>query len=176
MQKHIFVINGSAGVGKDTICQLAARYWRVKTISSITPIQTVAQAAGWDGVKTREARRFLAELKHACTVFNDLPLRYCLAQWETFQQSNDQILFVHIREPQEIARFCAAVPGHCSTLLVHRPALEQKQGLLGNEADDHVNEFSYDYIFWNDGTLDELPAKVERFFAAIVSTSSKSSE
>ncbi|WNX82987.1 hypothetical protein RWV98_10155 [Agathobaculum sp. NTUH-O15-33] len=51
MKKHVFIINGSGGVGKDTVCELAAKRWKVQNISSITPILTVARAAGWDGEK-----------------------------------------------------------------------------------------------------------------------------
>ena len=46
MQKHVFVINGSGGVGKDTVCNAATKFWRVQNISSITPILHVARAAG----------------------------------------------------------------------------------------------------------------------------------
>ena len=73
LDKHVFVINGSGGVGKDTVCVAAARFWKAENISSITPILDVAYAAGWDVRKTPEARRFLSRLKEVCTEFNDLP-------------------------------------------------------------------------------------------------------
>lgn len=166
MRKHIFVINGSGGVGKDTLCRLAADRWKVQNVSSITPILDVARAAGWDGVKTPAARRFLSDLKTACTAFNDLSLRYCLEQVEAFRQSDNEILFVQIREPEEICRFRSAVHGDCHTLLVRRPALAA-YGPLGNDADDCVENFRYDHVFQNDGTLDALPEKAARFFNAI---------
>ena len=164
MHQHVFVINGSGGVGKDTICELAAAVWKVKNISSITPILQVARSAGWDGIKTPEARRFLSRLKEICTEFNDLPFRYCMNQYQEFLHSDAEILFVHIREPEAIARFCEAVGGDCKTVLVHRPALEQTRGALGNRSDDDVDNYTYDSIFVNDGTLEELPEKVYSFF------------
>lgn len=163
MEKHVFVINGSGGVGKDTLCEAAGRFWRVQNVSSITPICAVARAAGWDGVKTPASRRFLSQLKEVCTAFNDLPLRYCIGQYEAFLHSENDILFVHIREPEQIERFRQAAGARCKAILVTRPALEQARGPLGNRSDDRVAEYAYDGTFVNDGTLAELPEKVHRF-------------
>lgn len=165
MKKHVFIINGSGGVGKDTVCELAAKRWKVKNISSITPILTVARAAGWDGEKTPAARRLLSRLKEACTEFNDLSFCYCMEQYEKFLAGPEELLFVHIREPAEIERFRQAVGSGCAALLVRRPSLEAERGLLGNRSDDGVLDFCYDHIFINDCGLDELPERVERFFA-----------
>ena len=88
MDKHVFVINGSGGVGKDTVCVAAARFWKAENISSITPILDVAYAAGWDGRKTPEARRFLSRLKEVCTEFNDLPFSYCMERYHRFLQGD----------------------------------------------------------------------------------------
>lgn len=165
MEKHVFVINGSGGVGKDTLCEVAGRFWRVQNISSITPVCEVARAAGWDGEKTPAARRFLSQLKEVCTQFNDLPFRYCMEQYRAFLQNDQQILFVHIREPAEIERFRQAVGAICKAVLVRRPALESARGPLGNRSDDNVAAYSYDGIFVNDGSLEELPEKVCRFLS-----------
>ena len=165
LKKQIFVINGSGGVGKDTICDAASRFWKTENISSITPILQVARAAGWDGVKTPAARRFLSRLKEVCTEFNDLPFAYCMERCRAFEQSDAQILFVHIREPEEIARFRAAVETPCAAILVRRPTLEQARGALGNRSDDGVLSYDYDGVFVNDGALEELDEKVRSFFA-----------
>lgn len=163
MDKHVFVINGSGGVGKDTLCEVAGRFWRVQNISSITPVCEVARAAGWDGVKTPASRRFLSQLKELCTEFNDLPLHYCMEQYEAFLHNDNQILFVHIREPEQIERFRQAAGACCKAILVRRPALEQARGPLGNRSDDNVADYSYDGVFINDGPLEELPGKVQQF-------------
>ena len=91
--------------------------------------------------------------------------RYCTEQLEAFRRSDEQLLFVHIREPEEIARFRESAGEECRTLLVTRPAMEQARGALGNRSDDGVAGYQYDRVFVNDGALDALPDKVHAFFA-----------
>ena len=180
MTKQVFIINGSGGVGKDTVCSAAAQSWKVQNISSITPILQVAKAAGWDGTKTPAARRFLSQLKADCTEFNDLPFRYCTEQLQIFAENDAELLFVHIREPEEckellinsikeeIERLRQTAGVNCKTILVRRPTLEQARGQLGNRSDDGVAAYAYDAEFLNDGSLEELPAKVHDFLQALI--------
>ena len=160
MTKQVFIINGSGGVGKDTVCSAAAQSWKVQNISSITPILQVAKAAGWDGTKTPAARRFLSQLKADCTEFNE--------QLQIFAENDAELLFVHIREPEEIERFRQTAGVNCKTILVRRPTLEQARGQLGNRSDDGVAAYAYDAEFLNDGSLEELPAKVHDFLQALI--------
>ena len=159
MNKLIYIINGSGGVGKDTVCAIAAERYAVRNISSITPIEEVARCAGWDGRKTPEARRLLARLKEVVTEYNDRSFQYCTHQLAAFEKSDEQILFVHIREPEEIARFRTAAGDGCRTLLVRRPSVEAR-GPLGNRADDLVTAYPYDDVLMNDGTVEQLRARV----------------
>ena len=57
MNKVAIVINGAGGVGKDTLCELAAKHFKVMNISSITPIKEIAALCGWDGRKDDRACR-----------------------------------------------------------------------------------------------------------------------
>lgn len=63
MNKKIFILNGTAGAGKDTFANLLNEHIPTKHISSITPVKQAAQALGWGGNKTDSARKFLCELK-----------------------------------------------------------------------------------------------------------------
>lgn len=159
MNKQIYIINGSGGVGKDTVCAIAAERYAVRNVSSITPIAQIAKFAGWDGRKTPEARRLLARLKEVFTEYNDLSFQYCLRQLAEFRGSPEQILFVHIREPEEIERFRTAAGGGCRTLLVRRPSVESR-GPLGNHADDLVCTYPYDEVLINDSTVERLRTRV----------------
>ena len=153
MNKLTIVINGKGGVGKDTLC-MSLPHRRVRNISSITPIKEIAAMHGWNGEKDLKSRRFLAELKRVFTEYNDLPNRYLLEQRADFLQSEEEILFIHIREPEQIETFVRAVDGDCITLLVRRD-LPDTAGGYGNHADDDVEDYPYTVIFDNNRPLEQ---------------------
>lgn len=153
-KKTAIVINGAGGVGKDTLCEIASRYFSVKNISSITPIKEIATLCGWDGSKDDRSRKFLADLKALCVDYNNFPTVWAKAQYDEFLAGEDEIMFVHIREPEEIAKFVRATGGRAKTLLV---TAEQriKRGAYGNAADDCVSNYYYDFYFENDKSISE---------------------
>ena len=61
--KTVIIINGSGGVGKDTLCEFAMKKYRCMNTSAITPVKEMAAMAGWRGEKTDAARKFLSDLK-----------------------------------------------------------------------------------------------------------------
>ncbi len=159
MKKKVLVINGAGGVGKDTLCAMAAKHFKVENISSITPIKNVAKLFGWNGAKDDKSRKFLADLKQLTVEYNDYPTAWLTEKYKEFISSDKEILFVHIREPEEIAKFVAATEGKAKTLLI-RGGERMAKRKYGNAADDMVENYEYDYYFVNDKTLD----KTEREF------------
>lgn len=153
MKKVAIVINGAGGVGKDTLCELAAKYFKVKNISSITPIKEVAVLCGWDGKKDNKARKFLSDLKNLCVEYNNYPTVWAKGQYDEFLLSDEDVMFVHIREPEEIEKFVNATDGEAKTLLV-RGGKRMSNEKYGNASDDGVENYSYDYYFLNESTLD----------------------
>ena len=105
--KLTIVINGKGGVGKDTLCRFAAERYKTENVSSITPIKEIAALCGWQGEKTDRARKFLSDLKALTAEYNDFPTNYLVAQYRAFLASDGELLFVHIREPEEIRKFDA---------------------------------------------------------------------
>ena len=105
MKKRIVIINGKGGVGKDTLCDVIAKKYIVKNVSSITPIKEIARIGGWQGGKENKDRKFLADLKNLFVEYNDLPFVYLKKEMESFLQAKEEILFVHIREIEEIKKF-----------------------------------------------------------------------
>lgn len=168
MKKFVFVINGAGGVGKDTLCNLAAKHFRVKNVSSITPIKQIASQCGWNGEKTDKARKFLADLKSLTVAYNDYPTSWVLAEYRSFLESDDEILFVHIREGSEIAKFVAGTEGKALTLLIRGGRrFHRKSASYGNKADDEVENYRYDYVFYNDRPLPETEGAFVAFLNRI---------
>ena len=66
MDKHIFIINGSGGVGKDTFVGLVStqlndmlkKFHTVINFSSVDKVKEIAKEIGWDGKKTEKNRKF----------------------------------------------------------------------------------------------------------------------
>ena len=154
MNKAVIVINGAGGVGKDTLCDLAERHYKIRNISTITPIKELARMCGWDGSKDDKSRKFLADMKQLTVAYNDFPTNWALNIFREFMSTDEQILFVHIREPEEIAKFVSATDGFAKALLV-RGGERMKKSHYGNAADDCVENYCYDYYFMNDKTLSE---------------------
>ena len=158
MKKTVIVINGAGGVGKDTLCELASGHFKIMNISSITPIKEIAKMCGWDGGKDDKSRKFLSDLKLLTVEYNDYPTAWARAKYEDFLKSDNEIMFVHIREPEEIAKFVAATDGVAKTLLV-RGGSRMTKNHYGNSSDDGVENYSYDYYYVNEKSLDEAEAE-----------------
>ena len=168
-QKLIIVLNGAGGVGKDTICNIVAERYNCVNESSIDPIKEIARKyGGWSGEKDEKSRKFLSDLKLIFSDYNNLPLTYMLEKTRNFLANTEQeIMFVHIREPKEIATFVSMLEEHdikCITLLIKGKSEKQ----WGNMADDNVENYSYDYKYNNITTLQELPKSFMLFFKAIL--------
>lgn len=168
MNKIVIIINGKGGSGKDTFCDAIAKEYKTLNVSSITPIKELALKVGWDGVKDAKGRRFLADLKEAFTLYCDLPNRYLMEQYGEFLRSDDQVMFVHIREESEIDRFKAGIDIPCRTLLVTRPSLGNEA--YGNASDDLADTLTYDYTFLNDCTREEFDGRAVEFFGRLLSS------
>lgn len=170
MDKLGIVINGRGGVGKDTLCDIAGEVYKTVNVSSVTPIKRIALENGWNGEKTPEARRFLAELKRIFTEYNDLPNRYVLSEYDKFlKDTENELFFVHIREGEQIDRFIRASRcfdgGHCVTLLI---TSERCPKSYGNDSDDMVEQYDYDYTFANDSPLKQAKTDFLAFLSELI--------
>ena len=155
-EKLVIIINGKGGVGKDTVCDTAAKFFRVRVISSITPIKEVAAHCGWTGEKDNKSRKFLADLKALLIDYNGLPNNYLTDEYNDFMLSEDDLLFVHIREGSQIDDFKNRIPTKCATLIVRSPMLDNNNVVFGNVSDDDVEDYDYDYSFTNGSSLEAL--------------------
>lgn len=73
MDKHIFIINGSGGVGKDTFVQLVSaelnnnlkKFHTVVNFSSVDKVKEIAKEIGWDGKKVGKRQKVFVRFKGA---------------------------------------------------------------------------------------------------------------
>ena len=165
-KKIAIVINGQGGVGKDTLCDIAARHFKVYNVSSITPIKELAKGFGWCGAKDDKSRKFLADLKALSIEYNDFPTAWAKERYEEFISSDSEIMFLHVREPEEIAKFVKATDGKAKTLLIRGERLRKEA--YGNSADDGVENYFYDFYFTNDRPLDVTESDFITFLSDII--------
>lgn len=152
MMKEIIVINGTGGSGKDSFINFVSNYISLMNFSSVDKVKEIARMIGWDGGKTEKDRKFLSDLKVLTAEYNDMPFRSMSEIVDIFRESNEyNVLFLHIREPENIARAVDAFGAR--TLLIKRNGL---MNITSNYSDANVDNYDYDYVIENSGSLEEL--------------------
>lgn len=180
-RKPIIIINGTGGSGKDTFVEFVSKYVDVFNFSSIDTIKEIASLQsykgqnkewlteyGWKGLKTEKDRKFLSELKRIWTEYNDLPFRDIEKNIKDFQNYDKEIMFIHIREPEEIKRVVSTIGGgEVYTLLIKRKGLAN---ISSNSSDALVDNYPYDFIIEN-YTLEDLEFQAKQFIEYILNNS-----
>ena len=167
MDKQIFIINGSGGVGKDKFVELVSmelndrlkRFHTVINFSSIDKVKEIAREIGWSGKKSEKDRKFLSDLKCLTGNYYDMPFKSIKDKIDEFMKDDDShILFLHIREPKEIKR--AVDEFGAKTILVVRDSVKH---ITSNMADENVYNYKYDFVIENNGTIEDLKKKAINF-------------
>ena len=154
MNKNIIVINGTGGSGKDTFVEYVSKYAKVYNFSSVDKVKEIAKLIGWTGTKTD---KFLSDLKKLTTNYNDMSFVSIKEAINKFNSSNDEIMFIHIREPEEIQRVVDNFSA--KTLLIKREGLKI---IDTNSSDANVENYKYDYKIINT-TLENLDKSALEF-------------
>ena len=94
--KLVVIINGRGTSGKDT-CISFINSFKVMNVSSIDPIKEAATILGWNGVKTKKARKYLSDMKKLSVEFNDYPMNYIMKMYEKFMSpyNEDDVIIMH---------------------------------------------------------------------------------
>ncbi len=159
MDKNIIIINGTGGAGKDTFVSFCSEVEKVLNISTVDKVKEAAKIlVGWNGEKDEVSRKLLVDLKRLSIDYNDAPTKYVMQMAEKFKNSNDNLMFIHIREIDEIKKTKKLL--NAKTLLITNPRVNL---IVSNNSDGKVNEYEYDYYIENDGTLDDLKNKAIEF-------------
>lgn len=155
-----FIINGAPMSGKDTFVRQLQKEFpdQVVNFSTIDSVKELYKVAGWDGKKDAESRKVLSDMKDYLTKKFDLPFLEVQSKIsETLKTASnsekDMMLFIHIREPQEIDRLKKAHPD-IVTIQVVRNCIKDLPA--SNHADTNINDYQYDITVYNNETVKDL--------------------
>lgn len=164
--KKIYVTNGSAQNGKDSFAQAMSKYVPTYKYSSIDLIKDMLEFAGIPREpKTEEKRLLYSDLKDRLTKYGDIPFKDIESIVRDFKNDiiDTDVLLIDIREPEEIKR--AVEVFGAKTILIRNPNAKK---IESNHADRDVENYEYDYIIENDGTLEQLDMMAKLFVKDIV--------
>ena len=178
----VVIINGKPQSGKDTFCKYAQGYCdddesaNTLIISSVDPLKEMLTQLGWDGTKTDKIRDMLMDMKQLWVQNQDGPTMFLFNNILEFHKTctgEDNIVFVHIREPEEIKKLVNALTGFESmgidviSLLVIRKGGEDtpNQPAETRRSDDEalINSYEYDVTINNDEDLIKLQELAAEF-------------
>lgn len=178
----VVIINGKPQSGKDTFCKYAQGYCdddesaNTLIISSVDPLKEMLTQLGWDGTKTDKIRDMLMDMKQLWVQNQDGPTMFLFNNILEFHKActgEDNIVFVHIREPEEIKKLVNALTGFESmgidviSLLVIREGGEDtpNQPAETRRSDNEalINSYEYDVTINNDEDLIKLQELAAEF-------------
>ncbi len=159
--KNIIVINGYGGSGKDTFVEFVSKYNKVYNFSSVDKVKKIAKLIGWDGQKDEKSRKFLSDLKKLTTDYNDMSFNSIKDAINDFNNSDKEIMFIHIREPKEIKRIVDIYGA--KTLFIKRDDIKK---VTSNDSDASVENYNYDYVI-NNTSLDKLDNQAKNFYKLV---------
>ena len=165
--KKIFVQNSVGGSGKDTWASLLNKYIPTYKYSIVDLPKEAAKVLGWDGGKTEKDRKFLSDVMDLSTDYNDAPFKDVLSLVTDFKNSKDfdecDVLIIDMRDPKDIAR--AVETFGAETILIRNPNVRK---IESNHADANVENYEYDYIIENDGTLEQIERVAKLFICDVI--------
>ena len=163
--KKVFVINGVGTSGKGEFVSRLGKYIPTCGYSIVDLPKQAAKVLGWDGGKTEKDRKFLSDIMDLSDNYNDAPFRDVASIVSDFKNNyiEADVLVVDMRDPKDIAR--AVKTFGAETILIHKPDVKK---IKSNHADANVENYKYDYIIENDGTLEQLDMMAKFFVREII--------
>ena len=163
--KKVFILNGVGTVGKGRFVEFVSKYIPTYKYSIADLSKEAATILGWDGGKTEKDRRFLSDIIDLATEYNDSPFQDVASIVADFKSNKIEtdVLFVDMRNPKDIAR--AVETFDAKTVLLRNPRVKP---IETNHADRNVENYKYDYIIENDGTLEQLKEKAKIFVDSVI--------
>ena len=169
--KKVYITNGSAENVKDTFAEILAKNISVFKYSSIDHEKEMFEVVGVSKEnKTEKKRRLWSDGKDLLTKYDDIPFKDIASIVADFKNNKieTEVLLIDIREPDEIAR--AVETFGAETILVRNPNAKK---IESNHADRDVENYNYDYIIENNGTLEQLEACTKEFVKYVIKNDCK---
>ena len=164
--KKVYVNTGSARSGKDTFAEFLSKYIPVFKYSSIDLVKEMFETVGISkDNKTEKKRKLWSDGKDILTQYDDIPFKDIASIVTDFKNNKieTEVLLIDIREPEEIAR--AVETFGAETILVRKPDAKK---IESNHADRDVENYEYDYIIENDGTLEQIERVAKLFICDVI--------
>lgn len=163
--KKIYILNGVGTSGKGEFATRLNKYVSTHQHSIVDLVKTAAHVLGWNGGKTEKDRKFLSDIVDLSSEYNDSPFRDVLMVVSDFENNliEDEVLVIDMRDPKDIAR--AVECFDAKTILIRNPNVGK---IESNHADRDVENYQYDYIIENDGSLEQLDKVVKMFAFDVV--------
>lgn len=164
--KRIFILNGVHSTGKDTFVKYINSFGiEAVHYSYVDFTRNMLDSVGVDvNNKNNKMRKLLCDINNALEEYNDIPFKDCCNVADDFK--NDWLegnwLIIDCREPKKIERLKQKL--NAKTIFIK----SNKKITADNVADKAVAEdYQYDYIIDNTGTLDDLEADTLNFVKSI---------
>lgn len=157
----IFITGNS---GKDSVKLAMNKVVPTFSISTVDKVKEACRILGWNGVKDDAGRLALSDFKDLSTKHFDHPYNYVKNELKWFlKEDNPFMIFtVDLREPSDIKRFSEEFG--FETILVVRDSITD---IPNNHADREVGNYDYDYVIYNNGTLEDLDITVKAFIDSL---------
>lgn len=158
---NIFIINGMAGVGKDSFVNALNQIIPTLHVSIVGKVKQLAEVIGWDGKKDERGRKLLCDLKKITDEYDDRNFKYISDIVNQFKKGvfKQKVLCIDMREPKDIIR--AQKEFGAKTVLIKRNV----NNVTSNYADAATlnSNIIYDVEIDNNGTLDDLKKIAKEF-------------
>lgn len=135
---------------------------KILNISTVDLIKQAAKILGWNEQKDEKGRKFLSNLKDLATEYSDLSVSYISKTILQAQEDGTEAIFVHCREPEELARLKERFDA--ITLLIKNNRVKP---IESNHADRDIEQYEYDFVIENNEGLLELTKKAADFIKEI---------
>ena len=160
MDKLVFIVNGKPRAGKDTFAMILNRYMDVYKYSAVTKVKEIATLCGWDGQKEERDRKFLHELKMLTSEYSDMAYQDVVNEIKKYRNGEIEadVFVVDVREPEEIERLAKEVGA--ITIFIEN---NNVPAITSNAADANVENYEYDFVIQNNGTMKEFEDEIKIF-------------